>query len=722
MRKMLVTGLVPTLFTSVLLTACGQSSNMPMASNTPSPTTPSPSPTPGPVPVPVPTPGPVAGPKTCITNAGNYNEMATDAGMLAVTGGFGVPFCEEKFLSDYPDADIPDRAPGTGGIGNPMAPSYSGLEHCARRSEGKVYECKPTAGSIALLPDNRMVYFNALESTENVEFNIVKEFGDVSVNDQTRVLTLNSNNVASWTRPINVDGGAENPTNDTDGGLGDPLTGISPDDGARNDGALFCAHLVNLYDGRVMAAGGTDYYTELGAVELEGLKNTRIFNPANDTWTQADLMSWGRWYPTMVTFANGNVFVASGVRKLLKPVYLDRPADESGRNETHTEIFQPGCNDGRGKWTDQGETGRRSLPLFARLHLLPNDEVLYAAGGQAFNPAGQSYDMALFWDQMAVFNAGTKSWRAIGMPGSLPFPGFRGSTSNVMLPLVPDANGSYNQVKLLTMGGTYGLSPGSPVPLAGSRIDTVNLAAGAVTGMDTEDTGSLNTARWYGSGVLLPTGKVMLFSGADLDEVISPGSGVPNLQTEMWDPDTGEWTEMAVQGKARTYHNVAFLLPDGRVMVGGHGPISNNYAFNLELPGRSPQGRDPSFEIYSPPYMFKARPSITSVSASSVAPGGTLTINTPNAASIAADGFVVLVRRTALTHLVDGDQRNVVLKVNSSTGTSLTVQIPDNDGAKNQAVVPPGHYMLFVVNKSGTDLVPSVSAPVLITGADLSCR
>ncbi len=713
MYKKLMPHLLPTLFTAALLTGCGQSSSVQTVMATPSPA-PTPAPTPSPAPAPSPSPGPV-GPKTCITNAANYNEMATDAAAMLSTGGFSVPFCEEKFLSDYPDAEIPDRGPLT----NPMPPSYSGLEHCGRRSNDKFYECKPTAGSIALLPDNRMVYFNALESTENVEFNIVKEYGDVSVNDQTRVLSLGVNSVASWTRPINVDGGAKNPTND---GSGNPATGTSPDDGFRNDGALFCAHLVNLYDGRVMAAGGTDYYTEAGAVELEGLKNTRIFNPANDTWTQADLMTWGRWYPTMVTFANGNVFVASGVRKLLKPVYADRPADESGRNETHTEIFQPGCDEGKGKWTDQGETGRRSLPLFARLHLLPNNEVLYAAGGQAFNPAGQSYDMALFWDRMAVFNAGTKAWRDIGMPGSAPYIGFRGSTSNMMLPLVPDASGAYNKVELLTMGGTFGLSPGSPMPINVTRVDTVTLAAGVATTMQTRNVGNLSVARWYGHGVLMPTGKVMLFSGADLDEVISPGSGTPNRQTEIWDPATGNWTRMAMQGKARTYHNSAFLLPDGRIMVGGHGPISNNYSMNFELPGKSPQGRDPSFEIYSPPYMFMPRPSITSVSASSVAPGGTLTINTPNAASIVADGHVALVRRTALTHLVDGDQRTVILKVNSSTGTSLTVQIPDNDGAKNQAVVPPGHYMLFVVNKAGTELVPSVSVPVQITGADLSCR
>jgi len=69
------------------------------------------------------------------------------------------------------------------------------------------------------------------------------------------------------------------------------------------------------------------------------------------------------------------------------------------------------------------------------------------------------------------------------------------------------------------------------------------------------------------------------------------------------------------------------------------------------------------------------------------------------------------VRRTSLTHLVDGDQRNVVLP-HTVSGDNLSVQIPEN-----AAVLPAGHYMLFV-NRIASDgsnmVVPSVSAPVQV--------
>ena len=61
-------------------------------------------------------------------------------------------------------------------------------------------------------------------------------------------------------------------------------------------------------------------------------------------------------------------------------------------------------------------------------------------------------------------------------------------------------------------------------------------------------------------------------------------------------------------------------------------------------------------------------------------------------------------RNPSVTHLVDADQRNVVLKVLSRHGNTLRLAAPPK-----AAVAPPGPYMLFVNRKGAKGLVPSVS-------------
>ena len=200
--------------------------------------------------------------------------------------------------------------------------------------------------------------------------------------------------------------------------------------------------------------------------------------------------------------------------------------------------------------------------------------------------------------------------------------------------------------------------------------------------MDTADgdafsstaTGPLTQPRWFSTGVLLPTGKVMTFSGANRDEVVAPGTGFPIKQSEQFDPETGKWTPMATAQEARTYHNTALLLPSGQVLVGGHSPISTLDSYNTTIPGGFSDGfRNPSFEIYNPPYMsWGPQPTISSVSGN-FGRGASVTVTTPDAANI---GSVVLVRNTALTHLVDGDQRTVELPITSRSAGGLQVAVP----------------------------------------------
>lgn len=651
-------------------------------------------------------------------------------------------------------------------------------ERCIPGADGSL-NCKPAAGTVANLGDGRFVYLNALEGTENVEMSIVAEFGEVSVNDQSRVLTLDENDNPSWARPTPNDGGANPDGNDSEtiarGLPGVPNGSLSTADNTdKNDGALFCADVVFLADGSMMAVGGTDYYTEpgvdgvpVGVVELEGLKSSRIFNPETNRWSQSGDMKFGRWYPSLVTLANGDVFVASGVTKLLKPVYPEQPIN-SGRNVVQTETYDID----NGSWSENGDAAQRTLPLFPRMHLLPNGQVYYNAGGQAFNPFGQAYDQAL-WNIVAAYDPQTKSWTDLGYAGlplklnevglsqltstlnptnanseqvqstltelvgqTLDDPtaaisqlmdtpvdaqalertigsGMRGSTFSAMLPLEPDANGGYHEAEFLTAGGvptyvTVG-SPGGYLPISSSRIDTVT-TNGDQMSYESRLTGPLNEPRWYSYSVVMPDNSVMIFSGGTRDGVVGPGLENAIRRTERFDIETETWSPMASAHRPRTYHNTAVLMPDGRVLVGGHSPINTAYLsfVNLDSLGLADyQSRDPSFEIYTPPYAMRDnRPVIEDAPTELETDGDTFTMSVDNEAV----DQVMLIRRTATTHLVDGDQRAVELPITSRSGNELTVQM-----TANPAVLPAGQYMLFAsyVAEDGARL-PSISTPVSV--------
>ena len=613
------------------------------------------------------------------------------AGDHAATGAFLPPFVEPTISGHKTDEKCMEAKGET------------------RGAEGDLQDCKPAAGAMAYLPTGNIVYWNALEGTENVQNGIALEFGRAAVNDQTRVLDLDLRNPAKsqWRVPSPDDGGAVNK-----GGeyiLPEQLV----NDPEYNDGSMFCTDLVFLANGDVLITGGTDYYAEpaagdtgYGVVELEGTKSARIFDADGESFSQSGDMAYGRWYPTLVTLGNGKVFVASGVTKLMKTAYADRPSD-SGTNVKQTETYNPKT----GKWTVNGPDAERSLPLYPRMSLLPNGDVFYGAGGQVFNPNGQSYDEAL-WNIAASYDPKTKSWTDLGIPalGASATPGFRGSAFQAMLRMKPDKDGKYTTVEYLQAGGVAGTTPGAYVAIDDSRILRVDASEDTPV-LETETTERLNAPRWYGSGITLPDGKVFAVNGADRDEVVGPGTGFPVTVSELFDPKTKSWTQVAEQSNPRTYHNSALLLPDARVLVGGHAPISTGYGANGTLPGGfSPnEGRDPSFEIYEPPYLHYGvkRPAIADAPAK-LRHGKTFTVTVRNAKAKRISS-VVLARNTATTHITDADQRMIELPVVKRRGNTLTVAAPPNGN-----VAPAGPYMLFVNKASKQGEVPSVSAQLFV--------
>jgi len=280
---------------------------------------------------------------------------------------------------------------------------------------------------------------------------------------------------------------------------------------------------------------------------------------------------------------------------------------------------------------------------YARMSLLPTGNVLLTA------PSAQTYQ----------FNPTTNAWSFVATNNF----GDRYFAPHVLLP---------GQEKIMVAGG----SP-SKLNGGGSATNTAEIIDMSAATPIWSYTGAMTYARYNENLVLLADGTVLAVGGGG-------GGGSytnPVLPAELYNPTTGQWSIMASQAIQRTYHSTAILLPDGRVLSTGS---DNNE--NTQL----------TYEIYSPPYLFKgARPRIKSAP-TALTYGATFNISTPDASTITR---VALVRPSATTHANDFDQRYVDLTFTVGRGYIQATS------PANGSIAPPGYYMLVLVNSNG---VPSV--------------
>ncbi|HVF11690.1 MAG TPA: galactose oxidase-like domain-containing protein [Actinomycetota bacterium] len=526
----------------------------------------------------------------------------------------------------------------------------------------------PTAVSAVVLADGKVLYWDGLAGLANCSGPLAAAATKCNQPDQSRVMTIDWDETYGFTTPASPTGGQ---------------------DAATGEDQLFCADQRLLADGRVVATGGTSWRNDpvdatpyapdapvAGTTELFGSKATRFFGSGD--WSLTSPMHQGRWYPTLLTLPNGKLFVASGVGRLL---YNDK-----GTNVLETEVFDAST----GAWSLNPPNHNQSLPLYARLHVLPDGKIFFGGAGQMFNPFGQSYDEAT-WNFHKIYDpsagSDTPAWTDSGI-GAV---GARGGAFSVMLPL----KAPFTEANILVGGGTIGTSPGTYLGTNLSEIITVK------DGKSTSAlTSPLNNPRWYSSGVLLPDGTVVALNGGDRDDVVAPGTTTGVRQPELFDPATGTWTRLASGLRDRTYHNSAILLADGSILVGGHSPINTLYG-DKGQPAYGPISsnlRDPSFERFYPPYLNRGdRPSITSAPAG-ITWGSSFNVTSADAGDISK---VALVRLPSATHTTDPDMRSIEL-ASSASGNTLTIASPPNAN-----VAPPGFYYLFLMKDNGQGLTPS---------------
>ncbi len=618
----------------------------------------------------------------------------------------------------------------------PFEEGGSGTPRCQPANDGSGFVvCKPTAQASTMLPDGRIMYWNGIESQENARGPSAMSLSPSARDSQARVLDLRSG-TPQFEIPTPERGAHQNPDVKSGQGMDDNLGAIKapqgrpgdgplgsawgklggpesapdqpPDDSSpsrANSGDMFCADVTTLADGRVLIAGGTDWYNEprlmdrnegdpqdVGVVELEGLRSSATFDYKTNTFTPTSPMKFGRWYPGMVVQEDGKVLITSGASQMTNK--LQQGQVQRG------ELFDPATNE----WTEQytGDKSETALPMQPRQFLAPSGKTFYTGVGQMWGPFGQGVDEAIMMFQQ-MWDPATKTWEITGMG---PFGGRSGTqvVSELMEP-------PYDTIKLVTFGGTLGPPPGSWVPANGFTTVTTIDANDTVTN---KVVGELNHPRWFPSGVLLPDGQIVTVGGGDKDEVIDPGMEIPVKVAEVYNPATESWTPVAEHTRDRTYHNSAILLPDMRMLLGGHAPIASHYGgANSDQGGPfSNNDNDPSFEVWSPPYLFRgARPDITKVQAG-VSYGETFTIDTPDADSIES---VVLLKTPSAQHVNDSDGRGLKLEFTRNGSNTLSAVAPP--GGK---VAPPGNYYLVVNGKGNGGSVPSVAHIVNVGTTNLA--
>jgi hypothetical protein len=432
---------------------------------------------------------------------------------------------------------------------------------------------------------------------------------------------------------------------------------------------LFCSGHALLADGRVLAAGGTRNWGGGGihpSGHFIGIREAYIFDPADDLWHETGKLvtqraaevppgndiekSGGRWYPTLLTLPDGRVLAVSGHPEV----------DDTRHNNNSLELYDPSA----GTWSivgpvDYGNIGAVAARQYEypRLHVLPDGTVLSASTMTNGNlEQWHPYTDATDWDHV------------IGPAPDPMYGGFAQDTTSVLLPLKP--SDKYRARILLA---------GASMPYV---LDMDSLATGWIPAPRTmigyPDPGDVNPRRENLDSVLLPTGEVFIEGG-----VKNPNNDATAVKRgELFDPDTMMWKVLPEAERARQYHSVALLMPNGAVWVAGSNFNSSTGLANREL----------RIEIFEPWYFCGRRPILTDA-AQKACHGEEFEIRTPDAASIKK---VVLVRCGTVTHNFNPDQRHLTLEFRHEKGDILVATVPNN-----AAVAIVGYYLLFVIDGTG---------------------
>ncbi|MFN6558470.1 MAG: galactose oxidase-like domain-containing protein [Nostoc sp. ChiSLP01] len=339
--------------------------------------------------------------------------------------------------------------------------------------------------------------------------------------------------------------------------LWDPKTGTFttptiPRDSNGDPIDVFCCGHSFRPDGQLFVAGGTLQYDP-----FYGSSDCFLFdftaNNGNGRWTKVASMNRGRWYPTVLTLGNGQIFALSGL-------------DVNGINTRNPEIFS--AFTGWNIFTQQTS----NLAYYCHLILLANGKIFYTGAQMGGNRGVLPRILTL----PSQFNQAIAEQVVSGLQA----PTNGNQAASLLLPPAQD-----QKVMILGGGGTT----------TTNRVNIINFNATTPTYTAAS---YLNNPRMHHNAVILPDRTVFVCNGSKGEENITQST----LPAEIYNPATNTWKTVETPiVNGRVYHSVAVLLPDGRVAVAGGNPRRGTYENRIE--------------IYSPAYISQTRPTIVSAPA-----------------------------------------------------------------------------------------------------------
>ncbi len=375
----------------------------------------------------------------------------------------------------------------------------------------------------------------------------------------------------------------------------------------------FCSGQIVLpSSGAVLLTGGD---RTVNGVRNYSINDVNLFDwRSNALYSAQAPMAFLRWYPTVLTLANGSTLVLGGrqtpeVAGVSKETIVATP-----------EVYTEGI-------------GWRSMPAVASDDAYGARNWSYPKAWQA--PNGQVF-IATKWggtyylDPNAAAGAGKLTRTSLNL-----------AESDDYLPSVMFAPGKILSLRKFNRATVIDLNGATP---------TSTWTWGV--GMD----------RYHGSATVLADGKVLVSGGS---MVSNTAIGVA-YTARIWNPANNSWTTTPSGKKMRLYHSVALLLPDGRVLLGGGGAPGPQNNLNAEI-------YTPPY-LYKQDWSatLATRPVITSAP-QTAAWGARINVGI----NVAGVSRVTLVKTGSATHTVDFDQRFLPL-THTASGTQLSVTMPAN--------------------------------------------